>query len=371
MIPSRIQLGRFKGIKLQIDPTWFIVFFLITFSLTRQFQIDYPHWSSVFLWMVGILASGLFFISVLIHEMAHSLVASAKGIPVRSITLFIFGGVAQVDREANRPWTEFWVAVAGPAASILLALLFGGLWWLAQSHNEIVSALAGLLSGLNLTLAVFNLIPGFPLDGGRILRSILWGISGNYNTATKTAATMGKVVAYLFILAGLTAAMFGNLINGLWIGFIGWFLLSAAQQGYAQAVLRNSLAGIPAREVMTPNCTRVPVNISLAQFVDDYLFHFGGHCFLAMQQDQLKGILTLNEINSIPRQSWNQITIGEAMIPLDRLRWVTPDQDVMRILESMDRENLNQVPVIEQGKLVGIIGRQEILHLLQTRLQAG
>lgn len=370
MRSRNIKLGRLKGISIQVDPTWFIVFVLITFSLTRQFQADYPQWSTLLLWTAGIIASGLFFASVIIHEMAHSLVALMKGIPVRSITLFIFGGVARIDREANRPGTEFLVAVAGPAASLLLSALFGAVWMLADPGHEAVRSLAGLLAGGNLMLALFNLIPGFPLDGGRILRSIIWGISGNYNTATRAAAILGKVVAYLFIIAGLTFALLGNLVNGLWIGFIGWFLLSAAQQGYAQAMLRNSLAGIKAQELMTRNCSRIPPDISLARFVDDYLFHFGGPCFLVIDNDQFKGLLTLNEINAVPRSQWEQVLVGQAMLPLEQLRWVTPGQDVMKILEYMDRENLNQVPVIEKGQLVGIIGRPEIVHLLQSRLQS-
>ena len=369
MTPSRWKLGKFQGISLQIDATWIIIFLLITFSLTRQFQEDFPHWNLLKVWGSGIAASLLFFASVLFHELAHSLVAKMKGISVRSITLFIFGGVAHLDREANRPLTEFLIALAGPLSSLLLAALFSGVWALTRGHLEMISALSGLLGGINLTLAIFNLVPGFPLDGGRLLRSILWGISGDFIRATRHAAGLGKVIAYLFIIGGFTTAIFGNFLNGLWIGLIGWFLLSAAQQHYAQAQLRNSLTGIRAGEVMTKNCLRISPSITLGEFVDNYLFHFGGHCFLVTEQDQLKGILTLNELNPVPRERWPETSVGEVMIPLDRLRWVTPEQDVMRILESMDRENIDQVPVIDQGRLAGVIGRQEILHLLQTRLQ--
>lgn len=370
MAMPKIRLGRMIGITFQIDPTWFIVFVLITLSLTTHFSQHYPNWHPASYWVLGILTSLFFFVSVILHELAHSLVAMAKGIPVRSITLFIFGGVAQISQEASRPSTEFLVAVAGPAASALIALFFGGVWYLSHGHFEMLSALAEWLGDINLLLALFNLVPGFPLDGGRILRSIVWGASRDFNKATRVAATLGRIVAYMFIMSGIGAAIWGgNLLNGLWIGFIGWFLLTAAQRSYQQIVLRESLSGVTANDLMTKDCPRVPPGITLSKFLDDYVLPAGRHCFLVMDQDMLRGVITLHEVNRIPRANWEQTRLEEVMLPLERLRWVRPDQDIMKILEHMDREGISQVPVVDQGRLLGMVGRQEILHLLQRRLE--
>ena len=369
MAGPKIRLGRALGITFQIDPTWFVVFTLITLSLTTRFSEQYPHWTTFTYWSVGILTSLLFFVSVLLHELAHSAVAISKGIPVRSITLFIFGGVAQISREAGRPSTEFLVAVAGPSASILVSFLFGGVWLLSDGHYEVVAALAQWLAEINLLLALFNLIPGFPLDGGRILRSIIWGLSGNFTGATRVASIVGKVVAYSFIVIGVVVALKGNFFNGLWIGFIGWFLLNAAQQSYQQVILRESLSGIKANEMMTRDCPRVERGTTVATFIEDLLFPTGRHCFLVMDDDLLQGIVTLHEVNKTPRNQWGQIHVEEIMIPLQQLKWVSPAQDVVKILEFMDREDINQVPVVEGGRLLGMVGRQEILHLLQRRLE--
>jgi Zn-dependent protease/CBS domain-containing protein len=365
----KIRLGKLLGIPFQIDPTWFVVFTLITLSLTSRFAEEYPHWTTLTYWIVGILTSILFFVSVVLHELAHSVVAISKGIPVRSITLFIFGGVAQISREANRPGTEFLVAAAGPAASIMISIFFGGLWILGKGSYEVVTALCQWLAEINFMLALFNLVPGFPLDGGRILRSIIWAVSGNFGTATRAASTLGKLVAYAFIIMGVVIGVRGNFINGLWIGFIGWFLLNAAQQSFQQVILRESLSGIKANDMMTSDCPRVPPGITVAQFIEDFLFRTGRHCFLIMDQDLLLGIITLHEVNKTPRDRWDQIRVEQIMLPLQQLKWVSPDQDIVRILEYMDREDINQVPVVEEGRLVGMVGRQEILRLLQRRLE--
>jgi len=369
MAGPKIRLGKALGITFQIDPTWFIVFTLITLSLTTRFSEQYPHWTTFTYWSVGILTSLLFFVSVILHELAHSAVAISKGIPVRSITLFIFGGVAQISREAGRPSTEFLVAAAGPFASILISMFFGGLWLLSDGHFQVVAALGQWLAEINLVLALFNLIPGFPLDGGRILRSIIWAFSGNFSAATRVASIVGKVVAYSFIVIGVVVALRGGFFSGLWIGFIGWFLLSAAQQSYQQVRLRESLSGIKAGDMMTRDCPRVERGTTLSTFIEDFLFRTGRHCFLVMDGDLLQGIVTLHEINKTSRSQWDQLRIEEIMIPLLQLRWVSPDQDVVKILEYMDREDINQVPVVDEGRLLGVVGRQEILHLLQRRLE--
>ena len=254
-------------------------------------------------------------------------------------------------------------------ASVLISLFFGGIWLLSDGRYEVVAALGQWLAEINLLLALFNLIPGFPLDGGRILRSIIWGLTGHFTGATRVASIVGKVVAYSFIVLGMIVALRGNFFNGIWIGFIGWFLLNAAQQSYQQVILRESLSGIKAGEMMTRDCPRVARGTTVATFIEDFLFRTGRHCFLVMDDDLLQGIITLHEVNKTPRDHWDQIHVEEIMIPLQQLKWVSPDQDIVKILEFMDREDINQVPVVEEGRLLGMVGRQEILHLLQRRLE--
>lgn len=358
------------GIAFQVDATWFVVFFLITLSLTSRFAQEYPHWGMFTYWTVGLLTSLLFFASVILHELAHSVVAIAKGIPVRSITLFIFGGIAQISREANRPSTEFQVAVAGPGASLLISLFFAGVWLMTRGSNEILAALSGWLGQINLILALFNLIPGFPLDGGRILRSMVWAISGDFGSATRVATLLGKVVAYLFILIGIWLALEKHFFDGLWVGFVGWFLLKAAHQSYQQLMLKESIAGIKATDLMNRDCPRISPTLSLRAFLQDEVPAASRHCFLVISQDQLQGIVTLHEINRIPRDRWEQVSVEDVMIPLQGLRWVKPNQNVVKILEYMNQEDIHQVPVIAEGQLLGVVGRQEILHLLQSRFEA-
>ena len=257
MLAQSIRLGRVLGIPIGVNYSWFIIFSLITYSLTMLFEELHPDWTYPSRIAFGVATSLLFFVSVVLHELGHSVMALRYHIPVRSITLFVFGGIAQISREPGKPAHEFNIAIAGPLVSAALGGLFYGLQWLTRDALEGIATLGGWLGGINLMLAVFNLVPGFPLDGGRILRAVVWRLTGSFERATAMAAASGQLFAYGFIFLGVVQAVAGNVVGGMWIAFIGWFLLNAAQLSSAQLRFRSGLGGITARDVMRQKCWRV------------------------------------------------------------------------------------------------------------------
>jgi Zn-dependent protease/predicted transcriptional regulator len=308
---------------------------------------------------------------VLLHELAHSLVARRRGLPVKSITLFIFGGVSNIEREPKSPGIEFQIAFVGP----LTSLVIGGICFLLQvplrGSDSPLEGILFYLAMTNLLLGVFNLIPGFPLDGGRVLRSIVWRLTGNLRQATRVASLTGQVIAYLFILLGIWLFFVGDLLDGIWIGFIGWFLLSAAQSANAQGMLTSVLSGVRVSEVMNPKPATVPADISLQQLVDAYFLPGGLRYALVMQADHLVGLITLSDIRHIPREQWGQVPVSTAMIPLSRLHIATPQQSLSDVFPLMAGRDVNQLPVVENGALVGVLSRDAIVHYLEVRQSLG
>ena len=356
MIGQSVRLTTIRGIQVGVHYSWFIIFFLITFSLTTRFASEHPHWTSVEHYGVGIATSLLFFASILIHELAHSFVALAKGIPVRAITLFVFGGVAQIGREPDRPATEFQIAIAGPIASFLLSAAFGLMAVLAGGASEYLVALAGWLAQINLMLAVFNLVPGFPLDGGRIFRAALWHYTGSFSKATRIAAGSGQAVGYVLILGGIwTGLITGNWFSGLWLAFIGWFLLNAAQESVLQVSVRSALSGLLAEDVMARDCPTVSDRMSLGELVDEHILQTGQRCFLVSTNGELDGLVTLHQVKAVPRERWAMTPITEAMTPLAKLRVVAPETPLVDVLAKMEQDDVNQVPVTKDGRLRGLI----------------
>jgi Zn-dependent protease len=356
--------------------TWFIIFVLVTVSLSWQyFPFAYPDRGQLLYWVLGIVTSLFFFASVLAHELAHSLVSRINGIPVKSITLFIFGGMAQITREAARPGAELKMAAAGPACSLLIGGLFYLLWLLTQGVIEPIAALAYWLFIVNVALAVFNLIPGFPLDGGRVFRSLMWRFTGNYQRSTQIAVRVGQGVGYLFILGGVLIIFlhpFGlSWFNGVWLAFIGWFLENAASSSYRQTQWRDALHGFSASQVMTSDSPEVSSNITVSRLVHDYVFTSGHHFFVIADEGRLEGILTLDNIKSVPRSSWDVTQIKEIMTPVDRLKVAHPDQDALSILEQMDENDINQIPVVTGDRVIGLIARDNLMRFLRIRSELG
>lgn len=369
---SSLNLGKVLGIPLAINYTWFIVFFLITASLALgQFPHEYPLWSPAEYWTLAVITSLLFFGSVLVHELTHSVIALANGIPVKNITLYVFGGVSQIAREATSPLSELVMAAAGPASSLVIAGLFWGLGALVGKSSQHLAALTQWLANINLVLGIFNLVPGFPLDGGRVLRSTIWLATGNYGRATRLATMAGQGIAYLFIFMGIIMIFTGNWVSGLWIAFIGWFLENAASSSYRQAVLREALQGYTARDVMAQDCALVPRGMSMGELVRDHILRSSRRCFFVASGERLEGMVTLHNIKNVPQDRWDSVTVGEAMIPLEKLKVARPTEDALAILERMDEGDINQMPVVEDGKVLGMIGRDNLLHFIRTRAELG
>jgi len=372
MLRGGIPIGKAFGISLRLNYSWFIIFVLVTWALsTSYFPSQYPGWSLSVRIAAGVVTSFLFFGSVLAHELMHSIIAQRNGIPVRSITLFIFGGVSEITEEPNQPRVEFRMAVAGPLTSLIIGGIFWAIWFWLRATNEFVTAIAFWLGWINVFLAGFNLIPGFPLDGGRVLRSILWGRSGNLRDATRTASNIGRGVGYLFIFGGIWLIFLGNWFNGLWLAFIGWFLENAAIGSYRQLALRDMLQGHKVSEIMTRECLTVRPELTIEQLVNEHVLVSGRRCFPVAANSHVLGLVTIHNVKAVPRDQWQTRTVNKAMTPFENLKWVEPDQDLSTVLGIMTEDDINQVPVVENRNIVGMVARDNLLSFVSVRGELG
>jgi Zn-dependent protease/CBS domain-containing protein len=369
---SNIKLGTISGIEIGLHYSWFIIAGLIAFSLAEHFhQVD-PGWGPGQIWIAALVTAALFFVTLLLHELAHSLVAQARGLKVRAITLFALGGVSQIQDDATDAKTELLVAIAGPIASLIIG--FGclgvalGLGW--QRSTEAQTAATGVLVWLgyiNIALAVFNMVPGFPLDGGRVLRAIVWAINKNADRSTRVAARVGQFVAFLFILDGIWQFFSGAGFGGLWIAFIGWFLMDAAKASYTEVEITAALRGVRVSEVMSRDCAIVSPRMSLQEFVNTYLLRAGERCFAVEDQGRFVGLITPRDVGNVPRDRWEKTTVREAMRPLKELHVITPDTPVLDALKLVSSKDVNQLPVVANGTLHGVVSRSQLLQLLHVR----
>lgn len=363
---SHIKLGKLFGIDVGINYSWFIIFFLISYLVLDDVGTRHGEWPFWWRLTVAISTSVLFFLSILGHEMSHSLLALWRGLPVHSITLFVFGGVSRIGKEAMNAATEFWVGIVGPISSGVIAAAFFALSRLVETDSP-VGVMAVFLATANLTLAIFNLIPGYPLDGGRVLRAFLWAVTGSVQKATHMAATVGKWFAYALILSGLWIVLQRN-FGGLWLAVIGWFLLEAARSAVQSVVFDRALRGARARDLMSTNVPTVAAEKSLSELFDD-LFRTGRRCFIVMGDGRMVGLITAHELKSVPRDQWPQVRVEQTMKPFEAMRWVEPGADLVRVLEVMEREDLNQVPVVSDGRLEGLVRREDVLRFINTRTE--
>ncbi|MGA2508815.1 MAG: site-2 protease family protein [Candidatus Acidiferrales bacterium] len=366
---SGIRLGRILGIPIYAHTSWFLIFLLITLSLRTQFTSQHPSWTPVQHWTLGIITSVLFFASVIFHEMSHSVVAMRYHLQVRSITLFVFGGLARIERDPPNARQEFNIAIAGPLSSLFLAGCFWLIWHFVHG-SEMVSAAAHWLAVINFMLAAFNLVPGFPLDGGRVLRGIAWGITGNFMRATQIASDAGRFFAYLMIAIGAWQALNGNWAGGLWLAFIGWFLLEAARESFAQVAIRDTLSDVRAEDIMAKDIPTVARDISIEEYIHEVL-KTGRRCHIVTGAGTPVGLVTLQSARSVPKETWPSTSIQAVMVPMERVERASPDEPALHVLERMQAADINQMPIVSGDHLVGIIGRDAILRVLQTRLQAG
>jgi Zn-dependent protease/CBS domain-containing protein len=368
---GNISLGRVFGIPLRLHYTWFIIFAWVTFLLVF-YVLDQTHpIEQRIIW--GILTSLLFFASIITHELAHSILAIRNNIPVKEITLFVFGGVSQITKEATSPRAELSIAIVGPLTSLALAGIFYGLHLLLAGAQQVLAASSmGWLALINVVLAVFNLIPGFPLDGGRIFRALVWHRTHDYHRATRIATKVGQGIAYAFIAIGI-AFIFAlqSWLNGMWLIFIGWFLSNAARASYQQVLLRDTLMGITARQVIDYNCPLIPPHMNLMELVQQHILPTGRSCFLISWGAELEGMVALQQIKKVPRSRWAITSVQDIMTPASKLKVAYADQDILSVLQEMNGENANHIPVIEAGKVIGVINREDIVRFLRTRADFG
>jgi Zn-dependent protease len=373
---AQLPLGRVAGIEIGLHFSWFIIAVLITFSLVGHFHEVTPQWTNAVIWSAALVTAVLFFVALLLHELAHSVVAKAKGLRVRAITLFALGGVSQIESEASDAKSEFLIAIAGPLTSIVIGGVFLALarlagWPAGSEPTTPLPAVLLWLGYINLALAGFNMIPGYPLDGGRVLRAAIWGVTGNQARATRAAARVGEAIAVLFILFGLYRFFLGANFGGLWFAFIGWFLLDAARSSEFQLELMTELRSRRVSDMMDRDCATVDSHMSVKEFVEEYLLRTGNRCFLVMQNDRIAGMVTPAEVKRVSREDWPNTSLQAAMRPLTEVRTVTPDTPAIEAMEMLSRDDLNQLPVISNGHVAGVFSRAHVLRFLQLHAEIG
>jgi len=366
-----IKLGRVFGIQIGLHYSWFLIAFLIVLSVAGQFSATHKDWSPALIWSLSIVTALLFFVSLLLHELAHSLVAVSHNLPVRSITLFALGGVSQIEKNPADARTEFWMAIVGPITSCAIgcvclgvALLCG--WSPGKSAATPVIAMLVWLGYINVGLGVFNMIPGYPLDGGRVLRAILWWKTGDADRSTRLAARIGEGVGFVFIAFGLLQVFGGAGLNGLWIAFIGWFLTQAAAESYREVATVPFLKGRKVADLMSNDCPTVDGHLNVQHFVDEEMLRSGKRCFLVEENGAFAGLVTPHEIKHVDRNLWPTTTLSSIMVPAARLHTVTPEASLKDALDVMASNDLNQLPVLANGHLLGTVSRSQVLQLFQT-----
>jgi Zn-dependent protease/CBS domain-containing protein len=365
MLKEGFPIGRIFGISIRLHYSWFVIFALVIWALSADyFPIVYPHWNIGISISAGVITSLLFFMSLLAHELMHSLVAQHYGIPVKAITLFIFGGVAQITEEPHEARTEFRIAVAGPLTSIFLGGIFWLLWYLLPPALDVIAAVSFWLAWINILLAVFNLVPGFPLDGGRVLRSIIWWRTRNLLRATKIASNIGRAIGFIFIFGGVWLVFKGNWSSGIWMGLIGWFLASAAANSYHQMVMQQVLEGHDVSEIVSSDCISVGPDLPIERLVNEYIRPTGRRCFVVVREGITLGLVTLQEVKGVLQDMRSRIVVAQIMKPIDKLKRVTPDEDLSTVLNILTQENLNHVPVMVDGQMVGMVTRENLLNFV-------
>jgi Zn-dependent protease/CBS domain-containing protein len=388
MMGRGIRIFRVFGIDIRIDWSWLLIFGLVAWNLSVVFSQTHADWGLPLSVGIALTASVLFFGSVLLHELAHSLVANARGMSVRNITLFLFGGVSNIEREPPSPGTEFLMAVVGPLTSIVLGVVLiliastaGAMPGAAMADpQQLVARLSPLttllawLGSVNVFVGLFNLIPGFPLDGGRLVRSVLWAATGNLRRATRWASWLGQGLGWLMIGAGIAQVfglqiplLGGGTISGLWLAFIGWFLSSAASQSYRQVVVHDILEDVPVGRVMRSSPPSVPSDITISSLVHDHVMQTDDHAFPVVDGEHFVGIVTLDDLRSVSRDAWNATTVGQVMTPRDELVTVTEDADAAEAMTLLQRRDVRQLPVTRNGNLAGLLRRRDIIKWLQLQ----
>jgi len=362
---NAVKVARLFGINVEIDISWFIVFFLFSFTLAgNYFPQQIPGLAETVYWLLGFGVTILFFVSVLVHELSHSLVAIKEGIPIKTITLFIFGGVAQLQEEPKNPTAELRITVAGPLASLGMAALFGLVYLLAPAGQPLTEGLA-FLARINLIVAVFNLIPAFPLDGGRIMRAFLWRRWDNLLRATKIAVTTGSFLAF-FVMALGFLSLFQGSAWGLWYIILGWIIFQAGQRSYGQVAMQDILSGIKIAEVMSEDVKVVPADHTIEELVSMFYRHKFG-AFPIIEDNNLKGLVTMNQVKDVEQRKWAFTRVREIMTPLKDCIIMKPGDEAVEAMMKMASKGEGRVLVIEDGELAGILSNTDMMRLINMK----
>lgn len=369
MFRHAIPVGRIFGIAIDLDFSWFLIVGLLTWMLAvSYFPAEYQSGSAALYWAMGFVTAVMLFVSVLIHELGHSIVAQLHGLRVPRITLFLFGGVSQIAAEPPSAGAEFWIAVIGPLVSFALAAFF---WEIEPLFSALPAGyeVVRYLAILNLILAIFNLIPGFPLDGGRVLRAMIWKATGAYQKATAAAAITGRFVGFILIFFGVWEAIRGALVDGIWIAFIGWYLESAAGSQLQAESARRLIGEHRVADAMQREFPRVPGGVTVEELVRQFVLTGSNHHYVIVHGSQGIGLLTLDRMQAVPQSEWATMRAEQAMVPLEKLDTTAPDAGLWEALEKMGRDGVNQLPVVSQGEIIGVLSREDVLHYLKM-LQA-
>ncbi len=364
---ASVKLGRLYGIPVGLHWSWFLVFALMSWSLASSvYAAQFPGQPAALHWGLATITTLLLFLSVLAHEFGHAIVSIRNGIPVRQITLFIFGGVAQIAQEPQRAGVEFRIAIAGPLVSVALAGAFAAAAWLAGDVNVLATP-ARWLAEINLSLVLFNMIPSFPLDGGRVFRAIVWALTHSYQKATRIATVTGQGIAMLFVAGGIFLMIRGQADNGLWFAFIGWFLNNAAVGARQYAQQHSLLADVRAGQVMDRRVAEVPGDLTVCELITENVFQNGKRTFIVPGERHPQGLVTMETIIALPRMKWDHTRVRDVMVPWERLVRVSPHSALSSVLHTMDYADIQQVPVVTENQVEGVLTRDQILRYLHQR----
>ena len=372
MFGKNIKLFNLFGFEVKIDFSWIIIAILVAWSLsTGLFPVQFKDLSTRTYWLMGIVGALGLFLSIIAHEFAHSLVARRHGMPMKGITLFIFGGVAEMGEEPPRPGAEFAMAIVGPLSSLAIAGIFYGLYWAGSGFfPKAINGVLVYLSWINAVLAIFNMVPAFPLDGGRVLRSILWRIKGNLNWATRISSSVGSGFGIFLIIMGVFNVLRGNFVGGMWWFLIGLFLKSAAKMSYQRLITRNALEGEPVSRFMNSDPVNVKPDTSVKELVEDYIYKYHFKMFPVVKDgNQLAGCVTTKDVKEVPREDWEQKKVGEIARECSDENTIEPDKDATEALSSMNRNGVSRLMVVQGGKLTGIIGLKDLLKFLSLKVE--
>ena len=371
-VEATVNIARVRGIDVGLHFSWFIVVVLFTVIFAEsQYPSTYPDWSETAYWGIAIASVLLLFLSVLLHEFGHALVAQSRGVEVKSITLFIFGGVAGLAKESDDAADEFWIAIAGPIVSVVLAGMFGISWLLFRNVSEQAAALLGYLAFVNLVLVIFNMIPGFPLDGGRVLRAAVWRGTGDMRRATRIASAIGIAIGMLFVAGGLILIVTGFVVNGIWGVVVGWFLQNAAQQSREAVEQQHALRDVFTSDLMNVHPVTISKDLDLETMAEDFVLARNARGLPVVEDGRLLGIATVTDLRKIPRGEWPNTTVEQIMTPRAELLDLAPGVPVAEALRRMSDGDFHQMPVIENDRFVGLLTRFELVRYFRIREELG